>query len=229
LNAYWRPSRETEIKKVKIQKSTREVPKELCLKAQLNEMHHSKARIPTLFPDFFSSLPLNSCCSFPCPLFMSSQLNAKQFERERDRQRIRRKREDGRTQRTVLFTNISIKRALPKPTPLFPYPNAALKHFVATRYRKHGARVFITNLVVFSCHPVLGNVLKTLVVSTDSFSEFLRRAREHVSCPSAKLNTTNGNCTRHGDRAPRIYNHDSTCWSVGFPERTRGMRMISCR
>jgi len=66
-------------------------------------------------------------------------------------------REVARLQRTVLFTTIS---ALLEPSPLFPYLNAALEHFVATRYRKHGARVFITDVVVFSCCPVLGKVLK---------------------------------------------------------------------
>ena len=60
---------------------------------------------------------------------------------------------------------------MPEPSPLLPYLNAGLKHFVATRYRKHGAMVFITDVVVFSCCPVLGNVLKTLLVSKDSFAE----------------------------------------------------------
>jgi len=87
------------------------------------------------------------------------------------KERIRSEREVARLQRTDLFTIISIGSALPEPSPLFPYLNAALKHFVATRYRKHGARVFITDIVVFSCCLVLGNVLKTLLVSKDSSAE----------------------------------------------------------
>jgi len=38
-------------KEVKIQKCKREVPKEFCFKAHLNEMHHSKASVPALFTD----------------------------------------------------------------------------------------------------------------------------------------------------------------------------------
>jgi len=87
------------------------------------------------------------------------------------KERIGSEREVARLQRTVLFTTISIRSALPEPSPLFPYLNAALKHFVATKYRKHGARVFITDVVAFPCCPVLGNVLKRLVASKDSCAE----------------------------------------------------------
>jgi len=87
------------------------------------------------------------------------------------KERLGSEREVGRLQRTVLFNTTRKGSALPEPSPLFPYLNAGLKHFVATRYRKHGARVFITDVVVFSFCPVLGNILKTLVVSKDSFAE----------------------------------------------------------
>jgi len=97
------------------------------------------------------------------------------------KERIGSEREVGRLQRTVLFTIISIGSVLPEPSPLFPYLNAALKHFVATRYRKHGARVFVTDVVVFSCCPALGNELKHSQCLKTPLLSCQRKTREHVS------------------------------------------------
>jgi hypothetical protein len=69
----------------------------------------------------------------------------------------------GRLKRTVLFTTTSRRRAVLKQIPLLPYLNAALKYFVASGYKKRGARVFIIDVDVFSYRTVLGNVLKTEV------------------------------------------------------------------
>jgi hypothetical protein len=156
--------------------------------------------------------PPNPCCSFLCALFISSQLNAKQFERERAVNRM-----------SAYIAHFSSPLQAQDASQYHYFPTWTQPSSILwpRDTKKHGAKTFIIDVVVFSCRFVLGKCIKNRSIFAVAKRErlllsYIEREESIKDLPSAELNTTNGKRMQTRDITPRIYNHDTKQRSMVF-------------